>query len=88
MLVVVAPFGGVKGTKLSVVITRQSTVAFGRILVCMLARFALGNLEPSFVEALYLTATCSVSGYCPVEYGTLALLGDDLTGSYWVRGCT
>ena len=55
---------------------RQSTVAFGRILVCTLARFALGFVEPFFVEALYLTATCLVSGYCRVEYGKIGSSGE------------
>ena len=69
-VVVVALLGGVKGVETELGgIMRQSTGAFGKILVCMLARFALGNLEPYFVEALFLTATCTVSRYCCVEYG-------------------
>ena len=63
------------GARLSGVILRRSTEAFGRIHVCRVARFALGNMERYFVEALYLT-TWSVPGYCRVEYEKLEPLGD------------
>ena len=73
MLVVVAPS---REARLSGVILRRSTEAVGRIQVCRVARFALGKKEHYFVEALYLT-TCSVPGYCRVEYEKLEPLGDD-----------
>ena len=46
------------GAELKSLFMRQSTEAFGRILVCLLAQFALGKMEHYFVLALYLTATC------------------------------
>ena len=46
------------GAELKSLFIRQSTEAFGRILVCLLAQFALGKMEHYFVLALYLTATC------------------------------
>ena len=59
---------------------RQATEAFGRILDCMLALFALGNMEHYFVLALYLTVACSMSACCRAESGALDPSGDDFSG--------
>ena len=63
MMVLGALVGGGKGAETERGLHASVHRAFGRILVCMLVRFVPGNLEHHFVEALYLTATCTVSGW-------------------------
>ena len=79
--VVVATTGAGVCFRLSGVIMRQYTEAFGRFLVCMCVLLILGNLDHYFVLPLYLTVTCPMFGCCRAEYSALDFRGDDSLGA-------
>ena len=54
---------------------RQYTEAFGRISGLHARAVRTWKSGAFFVEALCLTATCSVFGYCRVEYGKIGFSG-------------